>query len=220
MRVSPLIPPLVALTLAGCNGVPLMTQWKLRHFDLATADVSRLRVALRAPTWVTPTPDKAVLEATRARDEGDRKSTIHLRRAQHSNDATELARLTRGATPLAVYEIAPQDLAAVADLQAEAAKAKQEGGGAKGSVTIGSGVACRSGAVPDGPISIDVYLHPDDEIGWLPLLEEFDLRPGIKTDEDWRAFDDSVPPCDAPAVRAKRQLTPSASPLPSANRAR
>jgi hypothetical protein len=32
--------------------------------------------------------------------------------------------------------------------------------------------------VPGGPISIDVCLHPDDEIGWLPLLEDFDLRPG------------------------------------------
>jgi len=207
MRALRLIPTLLALLLGGCNGVPLMTQWKLRHFEFGAADISKLRVALRGPEWATPTPEKAVLEVTSARDDGARKSIVHLRRAQHANDAIDLARLARTAAPLAVYEVAPEDLAAVADLQAEAAKAKQEGSAGKGSIKIGSGVACRNGPVPGGPIAIDVYLHPDDEIGWLPLLEEFDLRPGLKSDEDWRAFDDSVPPCAKPAARAKPQAT-------------
>ena len=205
MRVRQLIPLLLALLLAGCNGVPLLTHWKLRHFDLATADVSKLRVALRAPDWTTPTPDKAVIEVTRPQDDGERKSIIHLRGARHSGDASELARLAPAATPLSVYEVAPQDLAAVAELQAEGARVKQAERTGKSSLRIGSGVACRNGAIPDGPITIDVYLHPDDEIGWLPLLQEFDLRPGLKNAEDWRAFDDSVPACARPAARARPQ---------------
>jgi hypothetical protein len=207
MRARSLIPMVFALLLSGCNGVPLMTQWKLRHFELGAADISKLRVALRGPEWATPTPERAVLEVIRAGEDGERKLIIHLRRAQHFGDAVELARLARDATPLSVYEVAPQDLATVAGLQAEAAKAKPEGRAGVGSIKIGSGVACRNGPVPGGPISIDAYLHPDDEIGWLPLVEGFDLRPGIKSDEDRRAFDDSVPPCGKPASRSKPQAT-------------
>jgi len=93
----------------------------------------------------------------------------------------------------------------VAELQADAVQAKQAGRANKSSLRIGSGVACRNGAIPDGPVTIAVYLHPDDELGWLPLLQEFDLRPGIKNAEDWRALDYSVPPCARPAARARPQ---------------
>ena len=205
MRVISLIPAVLALALAGCNGVPLTTQWKLRHFDLGTADVSKLRVALRAPDWATPTPDKTVIEATRLQDDGERKLTIHLRRAQHADDASEVARVANDPTPLAVYEIAPRDLAAVRAFQEETVKATREGAAHKSNVKIGQGVACRKGAVPEGPIPIDVYLRADDETGWLPLLEGFDLRSQIRTDDDMRVFDESVPPCAKHSVRAKLQ---------------
>jgi hypothetical protein len=203
MRAASLIPTILALTLAGCNGVPLTTQWKLRHFNLGTADVAKLRVALRAPDWATPTPDKAVIEATRTQDDGERKLAVHLRRARHADDATEVARVAKDMTPLAIYEIAPNDLAAVRSFQEETAKATREGATRKSDVKIGRGVACRNGAVPAGPIPIDVYLHPDDETGWLPLLEGFDLRPQIRNDDDMRAFDDSVPLCGKHTVRVK-----------------
>jgi hypothetical protein len=210
MRAFPLLPPLLALALAGCNGVPLATQWKLRHFDLGAADVSKIRVALRAPDWTTPTPDKTVIEATRPQDGGERKLVIHLRRAQHAEDAAEIARLGRDPAPLAIYEAAPRDLAAVRAFQEEAAKAKRDGGAGKGEraagkgeVKTGAGVACRNGAVPEGPIPINVYLHADDETGWLPLLEGYDLRPGVKTEDDRRALDESVPPCGKHAARAE-----------------
>jgi hypothetical protein len=205
MRAIPLIPTVLAMALAGCNGVPLTTLWKLRHFDLGTADVSKLRVALHAPDWATPTPDKTVIEATRTRDDGQRKLTIHLHRALHANDATEIARVAHDTTPLAVYEVALHDLAAVRAFQEETVKATREGAAGKGDVKIGGGVACRKGAVPAGPIPIDVYLRADDETGWLPLLEGFDLGPQIRNDEDMRAFEESVPPCGKHAARVEPQ---------------
>ena len=182
MRAISRIPTVLALawTLAGCNGVPLMSQWKLRHFNLGTADVSRLRVALRALDWATPTPDKTVMEATRVQDDGEHKSTIHLRRALHADDANEIARVAHDAASLAVYEIAPRDLAAVRVFQEETANARREGGVRRSDLRIGKSVACRNGVIPDGPIPIDVYLHPDDEIGWLTLMEGFDVRPQIR----------------------------------------
>jgi hypothetical protein len=207
MRAAALLPTFLALTLAGCNGVPLMTQWKLRHFDLGTADVAKLRVALRAPDWTTPTPDKTVIEAMRSQDDGERKLTIHLRRAQHANDATEIARVAKDTTPLAVYEIAPYDLAAVRAFQEETARATREGAVHKSNLKIGKGVACRKAAIPEGPIPIDVYIRADDETGWLPLLESFDLRPQIRNDDDMRAFDESVPPCGKPTVQVKLPAT-------------
>jgi hypothetical protein len=81
------------------------------------------------------------------------------------------------ATSLPVYEIAPRERVT-----------------RKSDVKIDKGVGCRKAGVPEEPITIDVYLHADDEIGWLPLLEGFDLRPQIRNDEDRRTFDESVPP--------------------------
>jgi hypothetical protein len=203
MRVMPLLPLLLTLALAGCNGVPLLTQWKLRHFDVSTADIAKLRIALRAPDWVTPTPDKTLIEATRAQDDGERQTFIRLRRALHADEAAELARIAPEPARLEIYEVAPQDLAAVAGLQQDALRARREGGANKGSLKIGSGVACRNAAVPEGPILIDVYIRPDDETGWLPLLQGFDLRPGLGTVEAMRDFDASVPPCEKLFVRSK-----------------
>lgn len=188
-----------ALALSACNGVPLSTQWKLRHFDLGTADISKLRVALRAPGWTTPTPGKTVLEATlapRSPESGERKLKIHLHQGLHLDDTADIAHIGNSDTPFAIYEIAPRDLAAARAFQEEAQKRKQEGGSGKGSgIKLQSGVACRRGEIPDGPILIDAYIHVDDETGWLPLLEGLDVRPSLTSSEAWRAFDEVVPVC-------------------------
>lgn len=197
-----------AALLSGCSwDVPIATQWKLRAFDMGTADLTKLRFALRTPEWAAPTPDKTVLVTTFASEgekDGERNVEIHLHRAAYAKDAEDIANLSQKTGPLDVYEIAPRDLATAQALQAEARKLKAEGRHGHNGVKVDRGLACRKANVPDGAIPIDVFIHPDDEIGWLPLLENYDVRALLKTPEDLRKFEEGAPLCDKHAQRASR----------------
>jgi len=187
-----------AAALGGCNGVPLSTQWKLRGFNLGTADISQLRVALRTPDWASPTPEKTIMNAKAGRDKPP--LPIHLRRGEHAEDRAALARIG-AASETVVYEVAPRDLAAVRALQAEAQIAKEAGD--KGETKIEGGVACRKADIPEGPIPIQLYIHASDEIGWLPLLENFDVRSQINSAEAEKKFVEGTPLCEKALNRAE-----------------
>lgn len=190
---------LSALTLSACTGVPISTQWKLRNFDLGTADLSAFRLALRAPDWAAPTPDKTLLRATLAPKGGTgegRNVALHAQRALHAEDAGDIARLSQKGGSVAFYEVSARDLATARALQAEAQRLKGEGGGSDGKVSVEGGVVCRRGEIPEGPILIDLFIHPDDSIGWLPVFEGYDVRALLKTPEDVRKFEEGAPPCE------------------------
>ena len=113
------------LSLAACNGAPISTQWKLRDFNVGTADLAQLRVAMRGPDWVTPTPENAAIEVRYWRDGGDeaRAQTLALRlqRAAHPGDREALTALG-GAPSLTIVELAPRSLDAARSAQQEAAR--------------------------------------------------------------------------------------------------
>lgn len=113
--------------LAGCNGVPISTQWKLRNFNPGTADIEQLRVAVKPPSWASPTPEKTILTARQDfSDGGPGKSLdIHLRRAAHAKDRAALAQLMAEPEALAIYEAAPDDLGVIRAFQADT---KRKGG--------------------------------------------------------------------------------------------
>jgi hypothetical protein len=193
-----------AVALAGCNGAPFSTQWKLRSFDLGTADVAQIRVAVRAPDWATLTPEKTILLAKYASEDGGAGRTldIHLQRAEREQDRDALARLAAPSSALVVYEVVPRDLAAVRAFQAETQSAKAAGRHGKGGVEIGGELACRKDEIPEGPVVLDAYLHASDEIGWLPLLEGFDVKPQLTQTKSWEEIARSVPRCEKHAKRA------------------
>ncbi|GLI94176.1 hypothetical protein [Methylocystis echinoides] len=191
---------LAVLALAGCNDVPISTQWKLRGFDLGVADMSQLRVAARAPSWASPTPEKTFIAARIDIGDGGagRALDIHLRRAAHPEDRAALARLAPASESLVVYEVAPGDLPAVRALQLEAQQAKAAG--RRGRIDVRGDLACRSEPIPEGPILVDVFIHASDEIGWLPLLERYDLRANAGEGD----LDARTPLCGKLAGRAGR----------------
>jgi hypothetical protein len=206
MRVIMLISVLFsAVALEGCNGVPFSTQWKLRGFDLGTADVTQLRVALRAPDWATLTPEKTILVAKYAFEDGSsgRKLEIHLHSAEHARDRDALARFAAQSSMLVVYEVAPRDVAAVRAFQAETQSAKAAGHHGKAEIELGGDLACRKDEIPEGPVTLDAYLHASDEIGWLPLLEKFDVKPQLSRTKSWDEIVRSVSRCDKHAKRVE-----------------
>jgi hypothetical protein len=206
MRSPELFRPLAVLTLcfgmAGCNGVPISTQWKLRGFDLGTADVAQIRVAARAPEWATLTPEKTILVAKQAFDDGGARALdVHLRRAEHAPDREALARLSPQATSLVVYEVAPRDLAAARAYQQEAQNAKAAGRQGKSEVDVSGDLACRKDEIPEGPVVVDLYFHASDEIGWLPLLEGVDVKPQLTAKKSSEEIARGVPLCAKHAMR-------------------
>ncbi|HYA80194.1 MAG TPA: hypothetical protein VED87_04600 [Methylocystis sp.] len=184
------------LTLGSCNGAPLSTQWKLRSFNVNTADLSQLRIALRAPDWATPTPERTVIEARYWLGDDEASASgvaLKLRRGVRPEDAEELSRLG-GAPSLIVYEIAPQSLGPAHALQLEALRLKTLGV-THGRIHISGAVACRRGAIPPGPISVDAFVHADDETGWLPLYEQHNVRSDVKDAEEEARLTQLIPAC-------------------------
>jgi len=183
------------LSLAACNGAPISTQWKLRDFNASTADLAQLRVAIRGPDWVTPTPENAAIEVRYWRDGGDeaRAQTLALRlqRAAHPGDRETLTALG-GAPSLTILELTPRSLGAARSAQQEAARFKTEGARTRGRMIMSGSFACRRTEVPVGPIAIDVFIHANDETGWLPLYADYDARDG---EQDQAVLDEALPPC-------------------------
>ncbi|MBG0809757.1 hypothetical protein IY145_10245 [Methylosinus sp. H3A] len=198
-RLAPLTVALaLALALSACNGVSLSTQWKLRSYSLSTADVSPLRIALRAPDWLEPTPVGARVVATYWRDgeeEAKHVLTIRLVAAAHEEDRHALAGLDAAAAGnLAIFEADRRDLAAIRAAQEEGNRWRESGAKSHGSLDIEGGLFCRHADIPKGPLLVDVYVHTDDALGWLPLLLGHDAHsPGA----DEKKLDDFMPPCAA-----------------------
>jgi len=183
------------LPLVACNGAPIATQWKLRNFNVGTADLAQLRVALRGPDWTTPTPENTVVEVRYWRDGGDetqaRSLALHLHRAAHSSDREALAAQSAAPT-LTIVELTPQSLAAARAAQQEAARLRAEGAKTRGKLELSGALACRRDDIPPGPIAIDVFIHADDETGWLPFYADYDVRGG---EQDQAVLDKALPPC-------------------------
>lgn len=188
---------LIAFALSGCGKVPVATQWKLRSFRIETADLSSLRVAARGPDWVVPTPNAASIILTHWR-EGDENAkkvvTVRLRLARRGEDEALLQ--MAGPQALGVYEIDPRDLPVAVAAQEDAKRMKKEDPTPRhGEITIDR-AACRNGGIPAGPIPIDLYVHVDDETGWLPFFQGYDLRPEPPEDTEFlQKFVEHVPPC-------------------------
>jgi hypothetical protein len=196
--------------LSGCAKIPIATQWKLRSFKLETADLRPLRVAVRAPNWIIPTPDsgKILLTYWREGDEGSRRTTtFKLKRANYPGDREALMELA-GAEPMAVFEIDRRDLALAAEAQADARRRKQESPSQNHAEMTIDRAGCRANEAPPGPMPFDLYVHTDDAIGWLPVLHDYDLRPDAGHEKEFlEKFAQHVPLCgkladrlDPPAV--------------------
>ena len=93
---------------------------------------------------------------------------------------------------LTVVELAPRSLEAARAAQQETARAKAEGARTRGKLNFSGSFACRRTEIPPGPIAIDVFIHANDETGWLPLYADYDARDG---EQEPAVLDEALPPC-------------------------
>ncbi len=193
MRLLAALPLLIALS--ACNGASIPTLWKLRNSHMATTDLAKARFALGGPEWLRTTPEKAVVEVRYRRDGDDESKSkllsLRLRKATHGEDREALEK-AGGAPTLAVIELAPASLAAAGAAQREALRLRAEGAKTRARIHLAGALGCRRGDIPPGPIPINVFIHVDDETGWLPLYNGFDVRGNAKDEAELR---EALPPC-------------------------
>jgi hypothetical protein len=189
------------LAVSACNGTPIATQWKLRNFNIATADLAQTRFALGGPPWTMATPERATIEVRYWRDGDDESGAktipLRLQKAAHPSDGEALEK-AGGPQSLAVIELTPASLAAARAAQQETARLKAEGAKTRGRIHLAGNLGCRRGDIPPGPIAIDIFIHADDETGWLPLNSGLDARQSAKDEAE---LNESLPPC--PGQQAK-----------------
>jgi hypothetical protein len=183
------------LSLSACNGASISTQWKLRNFNIAKADLAQTRFALAGPSWTAATPESAIIELRYWRDGDDetkaKSLALHLQKAAHGSDKDALLR-AGGSSSLAVMELSPASLAAARAAQEESARLRAEGAKTRGRIHLAGAVACRRAEIPPGPIPIELFIHADDETGWLPFHEHFDARGAVKDEAELNGM---LPPC-------------------------
>lgn len=123
------------LSLSACNGASISTQWKLRNFNIAKADLAQTRFALAGPSWTAATPESAIIELRYWRDGDDetkaKSLALHLQKAAHGSDKDALLR-AGGSSSLAVMELSPASLAAARAAQEESARLRAEGAKTRG----------------------------------------------------------------------------------------
>jgi hypothetical protein len=202
-RLAALI--LAVIVLSGCSKVPIVTLWKLRSFRIETADLSPLRVAVRAPGWIVPTPESGKVAVTywsESDENSKRIVTVRLKRANRAEDQAALTEVA-GSEPITIFEIDRRDLATAADAQDAVRRRKQEVTAPfRAEVTIDR-AGCRSADVPSGSIPFDLYVHTDDATGWLPFLLRYNLRPDAVHEKEFlEKFAEHVPRCGKLANRA------------------
>jgi hypothetical protein len=193
MRFLLALPLLLAVS--ACNGPSIATQWKLRNFDVATTDLAQTRFALGGPPWTAATPERATIEVSYWRDGDDESKAktvaLRLQKAAHVSDREALEKA--GAAPsLAVIELTPASLAAARVAQQETARLKADGSRTRGRIHLTGNLGCRRGEIPPGPLPIDIFIHADDETGWLPLYSDLDARASAKDEAELK---ESLPPC-------------------------
>lgn len=185
----------VAALVGGCMHMPVATIAKLWSFDMTTADPAVLRTAVRGPDVLRTRPGGVKLVLTTWHDGAPQRTTrtFVLEEIAEAEELARLQRHRRKGEAIAAFRLAAADIAVMRGLQQEnraaAAGAKTK---ARGSIGV-SADACRAGPLPSGPILTTTYLLLDPADGYLPLLEDVDLRKEIEPAK----LATDIPPCEA-----------------------
>ena len=144
----------IILVLSACNSVVPSTAMRLSGLSPTTADPAGFAVDLELPTGIDIQPETALLLFSVVRsDTGEAQSGTFV--------------LERDDT---VFRVAPDDLAALRELQKTAQRWKEEAGGAtEGSLSVNLAPCLMGdGLAPDARVSVGLRLDKDGMI--LPLV--------------------------------------------------
>jgi len=185
----------VCFVLGGCMHVPVTTLYKLWSTDMAAADPALMRVATRTPRALAPRPGGVKLTYTAWRD-GDKDKRVYtfvLAEANEPGELAPLAKYKRAGDAVTAFRLSASDAQQLRTLQAES---REETSSIKGKPHGEIGIsadACRREALGSGPILTSTYLLVSQADGYLPVLEDIDLRQELSASE----FAAHLPLCGA-----------------------
>lgn len=174
-----------AVFLAGCGHVPVTTIYKLWSFDFAHADPGALRAAIRVPEALMARPGGAKLTLTHNSSGSTAPvvETFVLEEVKDPRELQQLGRYGRSGYPITAYKLAAADVQKLKNLQAEINAARAAGkADARGNLGV-SIDACHRKSMPQGALLSSTYLKLDEEAGYMPLMEDVDLRKEISPED-------------------------------------
>lgn len=180
------------LLVAGCGHIPVSTMYKLWSFDTATADPAGIRAAIRIPAALRPRDGGAKLTIT-TRGPGDTKPEVTsfvLKEVSNPAELRHLDRFQRAGYPITLYKLSEADAASLRQMQQQIRKARETSEKREGSLGV-SIDACHAGGLPPGAILSSTYLRLDTETGFMPLLDDVDLRKEVGESQ----LSEHIPPC-------------------------
>jgi hypothetical protein len=169
---------LICAVLANCATIPVTSIYKLRNFDLATTDVSRLRVAVQIPQSIRIRPAGVTMVVAARLENGSLNQ-------QEAFVLEELDRLTGSAeqppkpakwTQVAAYRLKSADADRITAFREKIAQLKQRHGDeVKGSISIGVD-SCARTLIADGPVLITTWIKSEETAEYVVLNRDLDLR--------------------------------------------
>ena len=192
-RVVSLFTFCASALVAGCGHIPVTTMYKLWSFDFAHADPGAIRAAIRVPDALMARPAGAKLTLTRntTGSASPVVETFILEEVRDPRELEQLARFARSGYPVTAYKLAAPDVQKLKSMQAEINAARAAGkADARGNLGVAID-ACHRKAMPQGALLSSTYLKLDDEAGYMPLVEDIDLRKEISSED----LAKQIPPC-------------------------
>lgn len=155
------------LMLSACDQVPLGTRAALQNLDVMTTDVTAMRFSVVLSPDI-PIQSSATLTIAMETPEGVVSETFELSSLSEPLSTDNQVRN--------IFAIADSDHAHFNVMRTNMRVLKEKyPDDSKGSVSV-SASGCLTGAAPDGPMLVSVFIGLEDEAAWLPLLRDADLR--------------------------------------------
>ena len=165
----------LALLLAACGHVPLMSMVTLSRVDFATTDPALLRAAIKLPQVIEPRLNGATLRvAVKLTDGRDMAQDFKLSETTDERDVLPLHAELNPGTRVFAYRIDPGELERLKVFR-RTALAEKQGQRAGLEISI-KPEACRGGALPPGPLLMTTYIKTSETNRYVTLARDVDLR--------------------------------------------
>ena len=169
---------ILALLVAGCASVPLSTMWKLRNVDPIATDVSRIRVGVRAPSYLRVVAENVRFEVGTV----NKKTGSHVSKRLPLvvvDDVTENAALRKYRKPgfyLRVFRLSRAGAQSLRVYRRQFRELKKEfGDDVSGQLSI-SASGCEQPGEKNRPLPVTTFFRSAETGGFVVLTSETDIR--------------------------------------------
>ena len=169
---------LICAVLASCATIPVTSIYKLRNFDLATTDVSKLRVAVQIPQSIRIRPAGVTMVVAARLENGslNQQEAFVLEELDTGTGSAEQQPKPAKWTHVAAYRLKPSDIDRITGFREKIAQLKQRHGDeVKGSISIDVD-SCARTLIADGPVPITTWIKSEETAEYVVLNRNLDLR--------------------------------------------